>query len=347
MTNGKLTGVGVGPGDPELLTLKAVRVLREADVVAVPDKGAGERTALSIAAAHIQDKPILSCVTPMVRDKAALAEAHKAVADRLCALLEEGKRVAVITLRDPSIYSTYLYVHRLVLARGYAAELVPGVPSFCAAAARAAGRDPSEVLLVGASKMNDAAACQAAIAAGIDALGENRVQEMTAKLAERAYDGAPLHFIGHLQRNKVRQVVGRAALIHSAGSLALLEEVHRQAEKQSLIQDVLLEVNIGGEESKSGFSPQALYAAAESAREFSHIRVLGLMAIPPAEREPHGNLPYFIKVSQLYVDISRNLYDNSFKYLSMGMSDDFEDAIAAGATIIRVGSAIFGYRQYQ
>ncbi len=214
-------------------------------------------------------------------------------------------------------------------------------------AARAAGRDPGEVLLVGASKMNDAAACQAAIAAGIDALGENRVQEMTAKLAEGAYDGAPLHFIGHLQRNKVRQVVGRAALIHSAGSLALLEEIHRQAEKQSLIQDVLLEVNIGGEESKSGFSPQALYAAAESAREFSHIRVLGLMAIPPAEREPHGNLPYFIKVSQLYVDISRNLYDNSFKYLSMGMSDDFEDAIAAGATIIRVGSAIFGYRQYQ
>ena len=135
MTNGKLTGVGVGPGDPELLTLKAVRVLREADVVAVPDKGVGERTALSIAAAHIQDKPILSCVTPMVRDKAALAEAHKAVADRLCALLEEGKRVAFITLGDPSIYSTYLYVHRLVLARGYAAELVPGVPSFCAAAA--------------------------------------------------------------------------------------------------------------------------------------------------------------------------------------------------------------------
>lgn len=164
-------------------------------------------------------------------------------------------------------------------------------------AARAAGRDPSEVLLVGASKMNDAAACQAAIAAGIDALGENRVQEMTAKLAEGAYDGAPLHFIGHLQRNKVRQVVGRAALIHSAGSLALLEEIHRQAEKRGLIQDVLLEVNIGGEESKSGFSPQALYTAAESAREFSHIRVLGLMAIPPAEREPHGNLPYFIKVS--------------------------------------------------
>lgn len=226
------------------------------------------------------------------------------------------------------------------------AENIQAIRERMARAAREAGRDPGEILLVGASKMNDAAACRAAIAAGIDALGENRVQEMTAKLAEHAYDGAPLHFIGHLQRNKVRQVVGTASLIHSVGSLALLEEIRRQAEKRGLVQDVLLEVNVGGEESKSGFSPQEVYAAAESAREFTHVRVLGLMTIPPVEREPHGNLPYFAKVSQLYVDISRNLYDNSFKYLSMGMSDDFEDAIAAGATMIRVGSAIFGHRQY-
>ena len=214
-------------------------------------------------------------------------------------------------------------------------------------AARAAGRDPAEITLVGASKMNDAAACREAIAAGIDALGENRVQEMTAKLAENAYDGAPLHFIGHLQRNKVRQVVGKASLIQSAGSMELLEEIQRQAEKLGIAQDVLLEVNIGGEESKSGFSPETLTAAAEAARKLSHVRVRGLMTIPPIEREPHGNLPYFEKVAQLYVDISRNLYDNGFIYLSMGMSGDFEDAIAAGATMIRVGSAIFGYRQYQ
>lgn len=214
-------------------------------------------------------------------------------------------------------------------------------------AARAAGRNPEDILLVGASKMNSADACREAIAAGIDALGENRVQEMAAKLEQGAYTGAPLHFIGHLQRNKVRQVVGRVELIHSAGSLELLEEIDRQAGRRGLVQDVLLEVNIGGEESKSGFSAQELYPSAERARTFSHIRVRGLMTIPPVEREPHGNLPYFVKVSQLYVDISRNLYDNSFKYLSMGMSDDFEDAIAAGATIIRVGSAIFGYRQYQ
>ena len=194
--------------------------------------------------------------------------------------------------------------------------------------------------------MNGAAACRAAIAAGIDALGENRVQEMTAKLAENAYDGAPLHFIGHLQRNKVRQVVGRVSLIQSAGSLALLEEIQRQAERLNIVQDVLLEVNVGGEESKSGFDPEELYPAAEAARTFSHLRVRGLMTIPPVAQETHGNFPYFEKVARMYVDINRNLYDNSFKYLSMGMSDDFEDAIAAGATMIRVGSAIFGHRQY-
>lgn len=216
-----------------------------------------------------------------------------------------------------------------------------------ARAALAAGRDPKEILLVGASKMNDAGACRAAIAAGIDALGENRVQEMTAKLAENAYDGAPLHFIGHLQRNKVRQVVGRVTLIQSVGSLELAGEIERQAEKLGIVQDVLLEVNIGGEESKSGFAPGELYAAAETLRTFSRISVRGLMAIPPVEREPHGNLPYFEKVAQLYVDINQKLYDNSFKYLSMGMSDDFEDAISAGATMVRVGSAIFGHRQYQ
>ena len=226
------------------------------------------------------------------------------------------------------------------------AENIQSIRSRMAAAAEKAGRDPRDILLVGASKMNDAAACRAAIAAGIDALGENRVQEMTAKLAENAYDGAPLHFIGHLQRNKVRQVVGRAALIQSAGSLELLAEIQRQAEKLNIVQEVLLEVNIGGEESKSGFSPHELYPAAETVRTFSHVRVRGLMTIPPIAEKPHGNLPYFEKVAQLYVDINRNLYDNDFKYLSMGMSDDFEDAIAAGATMVRVGSAIFGHRLY-
>ena len=214
-------------------------------------------------------------------------------------------------------------------------------------AALAAGRRPEEVLLVGASKMNTAAACREAIEAGIGALGENRVQEMREKLAQGAYEGAPLHFIGHLQRNKVRQVVGTVSLIHSVGSWPLLEEIQRQAERRELTQEVLLEVNVGGEESKSGFAPEAVYEAAERAKALGNIRVRGLMTIPPIQREPHGNLPFFAKIARLYVDISRNLYDNEFTYLSMGMSDDFEDAIAAGATVVRVGSAIFGHRQYQ
>jgi len=213
-------------------------------------------------------------------------------------------------------------------------------------AAEKAGRSGEEILLIGASKMNDSAACRAAIEAGIDALGENRVQEMTLKLSEGAYEGAPLHFIGHLQRNKVRQVVGKVALIHSVGSIPLMEEIAQQAEKLGIVQDILLEVNIGGEESKSGFAKEELFAAAEHALTLNTIRVKGLMTIPPVETVPHGNLPYFKEVHRLYVDISSKLYHNGFVYLSMGMSDDYEDAIAAGATMIRVGSAIFGARHY-
>ena len=230
---------------------------------------------------------------------------------------------------------------------GSIAENIRLVRERIARAAERAGRRPEDILLVGASKMNDAAACREAVAAGIDALGENRVQEMTEKLAQHAYDGAPVHFIGHLQRNKVRQVVGNVSLIHSAGSLELLEEIDRQAKKRGLVQDVLLEVNIGREASKSGFDPGALFDAAARAREFEALRVLGLMAIPPAAEEPHGNFRYFEKVCRLSVDIAENLYDNGFEYLSMGMSDDFEDAIAAGANMVRVGSAIFGHRPYQ
>ncbi len=215
------------------------------------------------------------------------------------------------------------------------------------AAAAAAGRDEKDIILVGASKMNDSAACRAAIAAGIDALGENRVQEMTQKLGEGAYEGAPLHFIGHLQRNKVRQVVGKVELIHSVGSIALLNEIDAQAQKLGIRQDILLEVNIGGEESKSGFAPVELFEAAQHALTLPNICVKGLMTIPPVQTVPHGNLPYFEEVHRLYVDISTKLYHNGFVYLSMGMSDDFEDAIAAGATMIRVGSAIFGARHYQ
>ena len=226
------------------------------------------------------------------------------------------------------------------------AENIARVREEIAAAAKEAGRDPGEITLVGASKMNDAAACREAIAAGIDALGENRVQEMTQKLSENAYDGAPLHFIGHLQRNKVKQVVGHVSLIQSVGSLELLDEIEKVAANRGLVQDILLEVNVGGEEAKSGFAPADTEAAAEAALSRSHVRVLGLMTIPPADADRDTNMRYFEEVRALYVDIDRKLFHNKLKYLSMGMSGDFADAIRCGANMVRVGTAIFGARNY-
>ena len=226
------------------------------------------------------------------------------------------------------------------------AENIAQVRERIARAAQDAGRSPAEITLVGASKMNAAAACREAIAAGIDALGENRVQEMTQKLSEHAYDGAPLHFIGHLQRNKVKMVVGKVDVIESVGSEELLRLIDAQAEKLGIVQDILLEVNIGGEDAKSGFAPEAVAGAAESAAALRHVRLRGLMCIPPVAEEEHGSIPYFEKVRALYVDINEKLYHNRFDMLSMGMSGDYEDAVRCGATIVRVGTAIFGARAY-
>ena len=226
------------------------------------------------------------------------------------------------------------------------AENIARVRANIAAAAAEAGRRPEEITLVGASKMNDASACREAVAAGIDALGENRVQEMTAKLAENAYDGAPLHFIGQLQRNKVRQVVGKADLIQSVGSLELLAENEKAAGKLGILQNILLEVNIGEEAAKSGFAPAELLSGAEAALAMEHIRVLGLMTIPPAEADREENLRYFDRVRALFLDMDGKLFHNSLQVLSMGMSGDYQDAVRAGATMVRVGTAIFGSRHY-
>lgn len=147
---GTLYGVSVGPGDPENLTLKAVRVLKAADVIAAPSTGRNRQTALGIVADCIAGKPIVDCLTPMSKDLAVVARAHDKIADDICALLDEGKDVAFITLGDAGVYSTYYYTHERVVARGYRAEVVPGVTSFCDAAARL-GRplcEGSEPLLV-------------------------------------------------------------------------------------------------------------------------------------------------------------------------------------------------------
>ncbi|MBQ6832226.1 MAG: YggS family pyridoxal phosphate-dependent enzyme [Oscillospiraceae bacterium] len=214
--------------------------------------------------------------------------------------------------------------------------------------AKKAGRDPSEILLCAATKMNDAQAVRQAVAGGVDCCGENRVQELTAKLAEHAYDGKPVHFIGHLQTNKVKQVVGKVSLIHSVDSVRLLEAINREAEKQGILQDILLEINIAGEDSKSGFSPAELPPILEKLSGYGSICVRGLMAIPPICQNKTENHKFFQEMCNLSVDITAKKYDNvRVDILSMGMSGDFEDAIACGSTMVRLGTAIFGQRNYQ
>ena len=216
-----------------------------------------------------------------------------------------------------------------------------------AAAARAAGREPGEVALCAATKMNDAQAVRRAIAAGVCICGENRVQELTAKLADNAYAGAQVHFIGHLQTNKVKQVVGKVDLIQSVDSEHLLAAISREAQKQGLCQDILLEVNIGEEAAKSGFAEEDILPLVDRIDSFSNIRLRGLMAIPPISRNPGDNLKFFLKMRQIYVDIRAKKNDNvSVDCLSMGMSGDFADAVAAGSTMVRIGTAIFGARAY-
>ena len=227
-------------------------------------------------------------------------------------------------------------------------ENIAAIRQQIALAAERSGRTAADITLVGASKMNDTAACREAIAAGIDALGENRVQEMTQKLAENAYDGAPLHFIGHLQRNKVKQVVGVAQLIHSVDSVELMSAISREAEKKGVVQDILLEINVAGEASKSGVAPENLPELLEKAGDFPGLRVRGLMAIPPICCFPDENLPYFNLMQQLFIDNGEKKYDNVvMDFMSMGMSGDYMTAIECGANMVRVGSAIFGPRNYR
>ena len=227
------------------------------------------------------------------------------------------------------------------------AENVAKIRAQIAEAAIAAGRDPRQIQLCAATKMNDADAVRQAIAAGVDCCGENRVQELTAKLAENAYEGAPVHFIGHLQTNKVKQVVGKVDLIQSVDSLRLLAAINKEAAKQGIVQNILLEVNVGEEASKSGFRVEDILPVVEKSSEFPNICIKGLMAIPPIQQFEGENLKFFQKMFQLSVDIRNKIEDNvKVDCLSMGMSGDYPDAIRCGSTMIRVGTAIFGARDY-
>lgn len=215
------------------------------------------------------------------------------------------------------------------------------------AAAKLCGKTGADITLVAATKMNDAYRVQEAVAAGIDACGENRVQELLEKYEQGAYEGAPLHFIGTLQTNKVKYIVGKVDLIQSVNSLKLACEISKCALKRGIVQDILVEINIGGEESKSGADAKDAFELIENISKLPAIRVCGLMTIPPITHDEETKKSFFIKMKQLFIDIGAKKYDNiNMEFLSMGMSGDYITAILCGANMVRVGTGIFGARNY-
>ncbi|MGN0708228.1 MAG: YggS family pyridoxal phosphate-dependent enzyme [Faecalibacterium sp.] len=226
-------------------------------------------------------------------------------------------------------------------------EAVEEIRAKMAVAAREAGRDPAAVQLCAACKTRTADTVAASAGLAIDVFGENHVQELCANFDAGAYCGKPSHFIGHLQTNKIKKVLGRASLIQSVDSERLLAAIEKEAAKLELVQDVLLEVNIGGETSKSGVAPEQLWPLLDAAAAQPHIRVKGLMAIPPVNDDDAANRAYLAQVYRLFVRAGERGYPNvQMQTLSMGMSGDFENAIREGATLVRIGTAIYGERDY-
>lgn len=216
--------------------------------------------------------------------------------------------------------------------------------SIAAACARA-GRREEEITLLAVTKTVPPEKINAAIALGVTKIGENRVQEYLGK--REALQPVEAHLIGHLQTNKVNQIVGRVAMIQSVDSLRLATALNDASQKRGLITEILAEVNIGGEESKSGVSPEMAAEFCEQLQQLPALRLRGLMTVPPICDQEAEKREYFSKMFRLFVDIRDKNRDNkSMSILSMGMSDDFAEAILEGSTMVRVGSAIFGKRQY-
>lgn len=212
-------------------------------------------------------------------------------------------------------------------------------------AAKKSGREASDITLLAATKTVDISVINHAIESGITHIGENRVQEFLSK--EPYYLPVHKHFIGHLQTNKVKNIVGKVELIHSVDSLHLAREISKQSLKINTVTDVLIEVNVGGEESKHGFAVEETVSAAEQIALLDGVRLRGLMAIPPVCENAGDNVKYFNILNKLFIDIGGKKIDNSnVDILSMGMSDDFAAAIECGATMVRVGTALFGRRNY-
>ncbi|MBQ3547035.1 MAG: YggS family pyridoxal phosphate-dependent enzyme [Clostridia bacterium] len=212
-------------------------------------------------------------------------------------------------------------------------------------ALKKAGKTRDDVILLAATKTVDVDTINYAINKGINYIGENKVQELLSK--QDGIIDVHHHFIGHLQTNKVKDIIDRVELIHSVDSLKLAKEISKQAVKKNKVMDILLEVNIGDEESKWGFEPNELESAIKEIAALENLRVCGIMAIPPICNEPEQNRKYFKQMQQLFIDIKNKNIDNCFmNILSMGMSDDFDIAIEEGANLVRVGTALFGKRYY-
>jgi hypothetical protein len=214
-----------------------------------------------------------------------------------------------------------------------------------AEAAKRSGRNPEDVMLIAVSKTKTVEEIMPAVEAGANILGENKVQEVMAK-----YDSiknVKWHLIGHLQTNKVKYIIDKVSMIHSVDSLKLATEISKRAVQAGVVMDVLVEVNIGAEESKSGVAPEEAEKLCVDISSLEGIKVKGLMTVAPFVENPQDTRVYFRKMNKLFVDIKDKKYDNiDMMYLSMGMTNDFEVAIEEGANIVRVGTAIFGARNY-
>ena len=221
------------------------------------------------------------------------------------------------------------------------AENIANIRARMNEAAKKAGRDPSEILLCAATKMNDADRVKEAVAAGVDCCGENRVQE----LLEKYTTDVRWHFIGQLQTNKVKYIIDKVELIHSVDRLSLLQEIDRQAKKHGKVQDILIEVNIGGEEKKGGVAPAEVIDFAKEVDKYPSVRLKGLMSVLP-NVEKDALDAFYLQLSKLYDTLKQTRLDNAdIRYLSAGMSNDYDVAVKYGANIVRLGRALFGERE--
>ena len=214
-------------------------------------------------------------------------------------------------------------------------------------AAQKVDKTREDIKFLAATKTVDVEVINYAISLGLNYIGENKVQELISKYDNYNLENCSLQFIGHLQSNKVKQIVGKVDLIQSVDSVKLAKEISRQSVNKNVNTDILVEVNIGREENKSGILPEMAYELIDEIKDFDNISVKGLMTIPPISDNSQEISEYFYKVNKLFIDILGKKLDNvSMDILSMGMSSDYYEAILMGANMVRVGSSLFGARDY-